>query len=362
MNKKIRAIITSLLLFLVMGTITSIKTVNVQAYTYKVATVTVPRANLYTGQGKLIIDRSLVANTDWRIGEIKVVNNTHLLQVSTDEWLRLQDCNPNFNVDTGHILRDFIGTIKDNNTQVFNDETKQYNNQSQRFPKNSIWKVNYIIKNSQGQYFYRVSNHEFITKTDMWLNDIPQDADIVYNADFGLNNQNKDGQVTEPPKTNVPNNSIQSTPQFNEDTNTIANAIVQSVNAERQSHGVSPLKQHSGLMQAAAIRAQEQVKSYGHIRPDGQSWDTILTKQYYPETALDSAENALSVSAKVTDPYKIASLTMAGFKGSVGHYKAIMDPKFKDIGVGVYLDKSGENYFVVQIFANPYVDWRHQNN
>ena len=162
----------------------------------------------------------------------------------------------------------------------------------------------------------------------MWLNDIPQDADIVYNANFGLNNQNKDVQVTEPPKTNVPNNPIQSTPKFNEDTNTIANAIVQSVNAERQSHGVSPLKEHSGLMKAAAIRAQEQVKSYGHIRPDGDSWDTILTKEYYPETTIDCAENALSVSARVTNPYKIASLTMDGFKGSAGHYRAIMDPKF----------------------------------
>ncbi|MBA1393305.1 CAP domain-containing protein, partial [Lactobacillus sp. XV13L] len=256
----------------------------------------------------------------------------------------------------------------------------QYSDQSPRFPKNSTWKVNYIIKNSQGQYFYRVSGHEYITRSEMWLNDIPQDGDTMYIADFGMsgttNSANTNNSNTTSSNSN--NNSVKpapsvpttsdnnkqptqtpnvpkqpATPTFNEDTASIAQAIVQSVNAERASKGIAPLKQHSGLMAAAAVRAQEQVKSYGHIRPSGQRWDSILTTQYYPETANDCSENAINITAEVTNPSRLADITMMGFKSSAGHYRAIMNPIYKDIGVGVYLDKPNNRYYVVQIFANP---------
>ncbi|MFC0290622.1 CAP domain-containing protein [Bombilactobacillus bombi] len=385
MNKKLRLAIVGASLLTAFGITSNVKLAIASSYNYKVATVTAkPMAHLYDKNGQLIADRVLIANTDWRVGEIKKINSEDYLQVSTNEWLRLNDSRTNFDMATGHIYHDFIGTVKGTNTSVYNDETKQYSNQSSRFPKNSAWKVSYIIKNSQGQYFYRVSNHEFITKNGMWLNDIPQDTDVSYQADFGLNaggsssnNVNpvshSDSNITptQPAKTNdekpnttptQPNNNQPGkvTPTFNEDTDSIARAIVNSVNNERASQGIPALKQHSGLMAAAAVRAQEQVKSYGHIRPNGQNWSSILTTQYYPETETDSAENAINITAEVTDPNRLAEITMMGFKSSAGHYRAIMNPIYKDIGVGVYLDKPNNRYYVIQIFANPYVDWRNQ--
>ncbi|MBA1393361.1 CAP domain-containing protein [Lactobacillus sp. XV13L] len=81
-------------------------------YNYPVVSVTqTPYAYLYNNNGERIVDRLLLANSDWRVGSVRYVDggseNFHhqlMYQVSTNEWLRGDQSRANFDPQTGQLI------------------------------------------------------------------------------------------------------------------------------------------------------------------------------------------------------------------------------------------------------------------
>lgn len=104
--------LTTATLALVLGFQMTNSTSQAATYNYPVVTVTkAPYASLYNSEGERVVDRVLLANTDWRVGVVRYFdggpeNFQHQLmyQVSTSEWLRADQSQANFNPQTGQLL------------------------------------------------------------------------------------------------------------------------------------------------------------------------------------------------------------------------------------------------------------------
>jgi len=61
----------------------------------------------------------------------------------------------------------------------------------------------------------------------------------------------------------------------------VAMAVLARVNEEREKRDLPELEMNYTLCLAAQIRAEEQIESYGHDRPDGDHWSTVLKEVGY---------------------------------------------------------------------------------
>ncbi|GHV45520.1 hypothetical protein FACS1894204_04860 [Synergistales bacterium] len=121
-----------------------------------------------------------------------------------------------------------------------------------------------------------------------------------------------------------------------------AGEVVRIANAERRKAGLSDLRVDNELMAAAAKRASEIPRLFEHQRPDGRSWETVLT-EYRVKRYNSWGENILyNSSGKATD-------AMTWWMKSPGHRDNILNRNYTHIGVGVY-QNGGKTYFV-QLFV-----------
>ena len=118
-----------------------------------------------------------------------------------------------------------------------------------------------------------------------------------------------------------------------------AQAVFNSVNAERQKAGLSTLSYDGQLDQAANVRAQEIVQSFSHTRPDGRSTFSILS---------DLGISYTSAGENIAYGQRSPEEVMTGWMNSEGHRANILNSNFTSIGVGVY--KSGNTLYWVQLF------------
>ena len=117
---------------------------------------------------------------------------------------------------------------------------------------------------------------------------------------------------------------------------------VQLLNQLRQSKGLRPLawNPNSALQSAAQLRAQEIEQYFSHTRPDGSSCFTVL-KQYgliYGHCGENIAYGTYLSAEGATDLWI----------NSPGHYKNMINPDFREVGLACYV--SGENVYWVQLF------------
>ena len=118
-----------------------------------------------------------------------------------------------------------------------------------------------------------------------------------------------------------------------------AEEILALVNAERAKAGSNPLRLANDMMEGAAVRAEELTVKYSHTRPDGRKCFTVLKQQ-----GRGVSEN---IAAGSPSPESVMHLWM----NSPGHRKNILDPLYKELGVGYTYDKSTEyRHFWVQLF------------
>ena len=98
----------------------------------------------------------------------------------------------------------------------------------------------------------------------------------------------------------------------------------------------------SSLTTAACVRAIEIAKGdeFSHTRPNGTSCFTVLTDMGISSSA--RAEN-------IAECYSAESAA-SGWKNSAGHYKNMINPSFKKVGIGVI--KYNGTYTWVQLFTN----------
>ena len=129
-----------------------------------------------------------------------------------------------------------------------------------------------------------------------------------------------------------------------EDNNSFANEVVRLVNEERQKAGLSPLEADPKLAHAAQKRSDELIETFGHERPDGQPWSTILEEENISYSS--AGEN---VAAGFSTPEKVVKAWM----NSEGHKKAILSTDYKKIGVGYsYTDNADLKHYWDQLFTD----------
>lgn len=118
--------------------------------------------------------------------------------------------------------------------------------------------------------------------------------------------------------------------------------VLALINKERAKANLSPLSMNSSLRESARIRSKEIVKVWGHNRPNGSYYTTVIKIKYSA-----AAEN---IACGQQTPARVVESWM----NSEGHKGNILNPKYKYIGIGCYYDPSAcYRYHWTQLFVAP---------
>ncbi len=168
----------------------------------------------------------------------------------------------------------------------------------------------------------------------------------------------------------------------------IENEVMRLVNQYRASKGLHSYTVESKLIQGARIRAEEasHINCFGHERPDGSKWSTVLTDVQYGRLntfqelvngqwvtksqygAGAAAENLTGFSNNVigqnyfecsnTELKAVAQEMFNGWKASPDHNKSMINTIYTKMGVGVYAIKRpmtngtvAVTFFGIQLFT-----------
>lgn len=110
--------------------------------------------------------------------------------------------------------------------------------------------------------------------------------------------------------------------------------VISRINSERRSHGVSALTTDQTLMDAALIRAAENILYFEHARPNGRSWDSVNSKVM--------GENLGRGTSSTSEIMRL-------WMNSPGHRENIIRSSFRSVGVACI--ESGGTYYWVQLFG-----------
>lgn len=118
-----------------------------------------------------------------------------------------------------------------------------------------------------------------------------------------------------------------------------ATEVLRLVNIERARVGVPPLRLASDLQTATAIRAREIVGYFSHTRPNGTDCFTVMRNR-----GRICGENIAAGNSS-------ASATVKQWMNSDGHRKNILNPNFRELGIGyAYEKRSTYQHYWVQLF------------
>lgn len=121
----------------------------------------------------------------------------------------------------------------------------------------------------------------------------------------------------------------------------LAYRIVELVNEERERKGKDELEINDELMESAMVRAEEVSEFFSHTRPDGSLCSTAITISYSL-----MAENV--IWEKVDAMENIAQFAIGGWLDSSRHKVNMLNSKYKETGVGVYIKEN--KIYIVQVF------------
>lgn len=118
-----------------------------------------------------------------------------------------------------------------------------------------------------------------------------------------------------------------------------AQEVLRLVNIERARIGAPPLRLASDLQTATAIRAKEIVGYFSHTRPNGTDCFTVMKNR-----GRICGENIAAGNSS-------ASATVKQWMNSDGHRKNILNPAFRELGIGyAYEKRSTYQHYWVQLF------------
>jgi uncharacterized protein YkwD len=115
-------------------------------------------------------------------------------------------------------------------------------------------------------------------------------------------------------------------------------AVICLVNAERAARGLPPLREAAPVDLAAARFAAQMValRFFGHVAPDGSVLDDrVAAAGYAAATVGEDIGEGAGVDASP------AAAMVATWMDSAAHRANILDPGFRDAGVGVVLGDAG---------------------
>lgn len=110
------------------------------------------------------------------------------------------------------------------------------------------------------------------------------------------------------------------------------------VNRARVRAGAPLLRPAADLMQSARIRACELPRRFSHRRPDGRFFDTVLRYRGRRWT-----EN---IAAGSETPEGV----MDQWMNSPGHRQNMLDPRLREVGLGLCVVKDEYGHYWVQLF------------
>ena len=121
-----------------------------------------------------------------------------------------------------------------------------------------------------------------------------------------------------------------------------AREILTLTNAEREKEGLVPLVWDVTLAHCADVRAAElphltMEQNINHLRPDGTKWYTVNEDVMY-------AENISYGQASAQEVFD-------AWVASESHYKNMMNPDYRTVGVSLYITESGYVYYWIEEFG-----------
>lgn len=122
---------------------------------------------------------------------------------------------------------------------------------------------------------------------------------------------------------------------------TYAEQVVDLVNKERAKAGLNKVTLNKKIESAALTRAYEIEKSFSHTRPNGTSFSTVLREHNISYRG--SGEN---IAWGQSSPEAV----MNAWMNSSGHRANILNPNFREMGVGYYKNSTGRKHWT-QLFV-----------
>ena len=150
-------------------------------------------------------------------------------------------------------------------------------------------------------------------------------------------------ETTMPVETTAPKTEPLPHPVYDISSDSISTyerAILEELNRYRSDAALASFHINKKLSALAAIRAYECSMEFSHTRPDGRSWDTVLSD--YGASA--STENFLYASSGTT-----AALLIDACMGSDSHSQKILNAAYSTVGIGSY--DTGRYVYIVVIFS-----------
>ena len=111
------------------------------------------------------------------------------------------------------------------------------------------------------------------------------------------------------------------------DESNYAEQMLRLVNEERKKAGVAPLELDSTLTKAAQIRAKEITQAWGHTRPNGKDFRTVVYE-------VDNSYETKSISENISSWYSPETAVNGWMNSTKGHKENMLNTKWKYAGVG----------------------------
>ena len=129
--------------------------------------------------------------------------------------------------------------------------------------------------------------------------------------------------------------------------------VIRLTNLERTSRGLPPLRLNSNLTDAARAHNQDMINNdfFDHTGSDGSDpWDRACDHGYTPYGWGDCY-----VGENIAAGYTTPSDVVAGWMSSQGHRANILNPEYREIGVGHNTGGNWGNYWTMNLGAQPNV-------
>lgn len=165
-------------------------------------------------------------------------------------------------------------------------------------------------------------------KNNSFLNNCFGNIQIPNIGGGNTNNGNTNNGNTQKPDDNGYNSSYEQ-------------QVLNLVNKERRSQGLSALSLSAEAQQAARVRAKEIVSSFSHTRPNGTSCFTVLN---------EIGAKYTSAGENIAKGQKTPEQVVEAWMNSPSHRANILSSKYTKLGVGCYFN--GSNTYWAQMFLN----------
>ena len=214
---------------------------------------------------------------------------------------------------------------------------------SKSFPLKPGKKYVYTVKAYNGS-FKKWGSYN----TKGWSVTTPEDPDATPTPQPTKKPQPTEAPKPSPKPTSTPKPTPTATPtpspeEIAANAEKMAKEVIRLTNIERRKYGLTELKYHAKLQQAAMTRAKELEIKYSHERPDGRDSGTAA---FEAGVGNPGGEN---IGAGFTKPEAVVKAWM----DSDGHRTTMLQSHYTHIGVGYYKGKNGTGYWVQEFSSGP---------